>query len=80
MKAKVGTILEEDVVKKLKERAFQENRSISDVIQEALWSYFHASSSKRDLRVGAVDRLCTRPFHLTKSELNEIIEEDYYEQ
>ena len=39
MKQKVGTLLEEDVLRRAKRRAADEGRPLSDVIQDALESY-----------------------------------------
>ena len=36
MKQKVGTLLEQDIVRRAKRRAADENRPLSDVIQDAL--------------------------------------------
>lgn len=80
MKTKVGTVIEEEILRKLKEYSARENRSISDVIEVALSNYFRGELKPRELRLQAVDRLCTKPFNLTFDEMNELIEEDYYGQ
>ncbi|MGH7494346.1 MAG: hypothetical protein ACREOO_18395 [bacterium] len=75
MKTKIGTLIEEDIVRMLKERAARDNRSISDVIQDALLHYFQMGTKRRDIRLAAVERLCSRPFDLTSHELQEIMDE-----
>jgi len=80
MRTKIGTVLEEEIVQMLKERAARDNRSISDVIQDALLHYFQSGTKQRDIRLAAVERLCSRPFSLTTQELQEIIETDYFER
>ncbi len=80
MKTKVGTVIEDEILKKLKEYSARENRPISDVIEAALSNYFRGESKPRELRIQAVERLCSRPFNINIDEMNEIIEEDYYGQ
>lgn len=80
MKTKVGTILEEEVVQQLKERSVKEKRPISEIIQDALLHYLNAGPKKLELRKMALNNLCSRPFDLTRHELDEIMAEDYYEQ
>ena len=52
MKQKVGTLLEQDIVRRAKRRAAEENRPLSDVIQDALERYL----SEGDRRTGAARR------------------------
>ncbi len=81
MKTKIGTVLEEDVVQKLKEFSAKQGRPISEVIQEAVITYMQVGNSrKQDLRLAAVKRLCSKPFNLSREDWKEIMEEDYYEQ
>jgi hypothetical protein len=80
MKIKIGTILEDDVVQKLKERAIKEKKPINEIIQEALSRYLTGGSIQRESRKAAVAHFCSRPFSLSASEVREIVEEDYYEQ
>ena len=42
MKRKVGTLIEEDVIKLAKRRAIEENRPLSDLIQDALIGEVHS--------------------------------------
>lgn len=80
MKTKVGTILEDEVVRQLRQFSAKENRSISEVIEEALRKYFAGGLKPRDQRLLAVEKLCSAPFKLSSEELEEIIDEDYYGQ
>ena len=80
MKTKVGTVLDKEVVQQLRERAAKEGRSMNEIIYDALTRYFQSSSQMSDERRAAVERLCSRPFQLSIQELNEIIEEDYFDQ
>jgi hypothetical protein len=81
MKTKIGTVLEDDVIQKLRERAHKERKAISEIIQEAIITYMQAGSSRtQELRLASLKRLCSAPFHLSSSGWKEIMEEDYYEQ
>jgi hypothetical protein len=81
MKAKIGTVLEEDVFKKLKEFSAKRGRPINEIIQEALVTYMQVGADRnRQLRLAAVKRLCSRPFNISPDDWKAIMEEDYYEQ
>jgi metal-responsive CopG/Arc/MetJ family transcriptional regulator len=79
-KKKIGTVLDKEIVQKVKERSAKEGRSISDIIQDALIRYNEADPIKTEIRKAAVARFCSKPFNIKASELNELLNEDYYEQ
>ena len=78
MKTKVGTVLETEVVNQLRQFSAKENKSISEIIEEALKKYFSGGVRTRDQRLQAVDRLCSAPFSVSRDELDEIMNEDYF--
>jgi hypothetical protein len=80
MKTKIGTILEDDVVLKLKGFAIKERKPMSEIIENAIMSYIQTGSRKQELRLASLKRLCTNPFNLSSTDWKEISEEDYYEQ
>lgn len=80
MKTKVGTVLDKEIVQRLREQSAIEGRSMNEIIYDALVHYFQSRLKQTDLRKAAVERLCSRPFQLTVEDLNEILEEDYFEQ
>jgi metal-responsive CopG/Arc/MetJ family transcriptional regulator len=80
VKVKIGTILEDDVVQKLKERSVKERRPQNEIIQDALNRYLSTSSRQKDLRKAALAQFCSRPFKISAKEWREIMEEDYYDQ
>jgi hypothetical protein len=81
MKTKIGTIMEEDVVERLREFSVRRGRSISDVIQDAVITYMQGGGDrKKELHLAALKRLCSKPFNLSPEAWKEIMEEDYYEQ
>jgi hypothetical protein len=79
-KEKIGTILDKDVAHYLREKSAKEGRAISDVIQEAVLHYNSAEADEIRAHEEAVNRLCSRPFNLTRQEIDEILEGDYYDQ
>jgi metal-responsive CopG/Arc/MetJ family transcriptional regulator len=80
LKTKIDIVLEEDVAQKLKERAAKEGKPINEIIEEVLSWYLTKGSNQQKLRESAVAHLCSRPFNLSTKEMQEILEEDYYEQ
>lgn len=78
-KEKVGTVLDKDLLRRVKERSAREGRTISDIIQDALIKYNDTDSSNSELRRAAVNRFCSRPFNLNTKEINDLLNEDIYE-
>jgi metal-responsive CopG/Arc/MetJ family transcriptional regulator len=78
-KEKVGTVLDKDLLRRVKERSAREGRTISDIIQDALIKYNDTDSTKSELRRAAVNRFCSRPFNLNTKEINDLLNEDIYE-
>lgn len=80
VKVKIGTILEDDVVQKLRELSVRERRPQNEIIQDALNRYLSTSSRQKDLRKAALAQFCSRPFKISAKEWREIMDEDYYDQ
>ena len=80
MKTKIGTVLSREVVQQLREQAAKQGRPMNEIIYDALTLYFQTGQRQADIRRRAVDRLCSRPFRLSLQEINENLEEDYFEQ
>lgn len=78
-KEKVGTVLDREILRKVKERSAREGRTISDIIQDALLKYNDTDSTNSELRKSAVARFCSKPFNLNTKEMNELLNEDIYE-
>ena len=77
-KKKVGTILDKEIVKKIKERSVAEGKTISEIIQDAILRYNEADVTNTELRIAAVERFCSEPFKIKTNELNKFLKEDYY--
>ena len=76
MKRKIGTLIEEEVIKLVKHRAADEGRPLSDLIQDALVSYLSKSVPKPKERDMAFQIFCERPLRLSKEQFQLIFEED----
>jgi hypothetical protein len=79
MKQKIGTVLDADTARRLKERSVQEGRPMSEIIAVALSNYLNGGA-RADLKRAAVDRLCSQPFRISRRDLIAINAEDYYDQ
>ena len=80
MKRKVGTLLEEEVLKLAKHRALEEGRPLSDVIQESIVHYLSDKLPDPQKSERAYQLFCERPMRLSKEQFNEIIEEDSWDR
>ncbi|MGQ0652825.1 MAG: hypothetical protein ACT4P4_11255 [Betaproteobacteria bacterium] len=76
MKQKIGTLLEEDIVRRAKRRAADENRPLSDLIQDALERYLSEGVAEPARREAAYELLCERPIRLTAEQFRAILEDD----
>jgi dihydroxyacetone kinase len=79
-KIKVGTVLDEEVVKIIKEHSYKENKTISEVIQEAVILYAAKDDQKLKESREAMERILNSPFHLSAKEVKEILDEDFFDQ
>ena len=79
MKTKIGTIIEDDLLQKLKERALRDHKAINQILEEAITSYLQ-NQNQVELRLAAVKRFCSRPFNLSAADWEDITSEDFYEQ
>ncbi len=80
MKQKLGTLLEEKVMRLAKRRAAEEGRPLNELIEDALIRYLreHAPTPKeRDI---AYHAFCQSPFKLTPAQLHQVLEEDPWDQ
>lgn len=79
-KVKVGTILDEDIFKRLKALSLKEGRSIGAMIEQAVMKYEQEEATARDLRVRALESVFALNFNISDDDLRQIMEEDYYDQ
>lgn len=79
MKQKFGTILEANLIKELKKRAVEEDRSLTEVVQDALVRYLHQSPGKNEA-LDAWQRLNGAPVRVTDEDFQAVLELDMWEQ
>ena len=79
MKKKVGTLLDEEVIRHAKRRAAEEGRPLSDVIQDALVSYLSDKAPDAKKRENAYQLFCGQPMRISRKQFKEILEEDAWD-
>jgi len=80
MKQKIGTVLEEDILRRAKRRAADESRPLSDVIQDALERYLSEGVPQPARRDAAYHLFCERPMLLAPEQLKAVLEHDSWDQ
>jgi len=80
MKRKVGTLIDEGVMRMVKRKAVEENRPLSGIIQEAIVEYVVTGKKDVDARLKAWRRFCGCPLKLPPKALKAIIEADTWER
>ncbi|MBN1842854.1 MAG: hypothetical protein JW883_11315 [Deltaproteobacteria bacterium] len=79
MKKKIGTLIEEEVIRLAKHRATDEGRPLSDLIQDALVSYLSKRVPKPRERDAAYQIFCERPLKLSREQFQQIFKEDTWD-
>lgn len=79
MKQKIGTVLEDEVVRRAKRRAADEGRPLSDLIQDALESYLTAKAPEPGKREAALRLFCEQPLRLAPEQFRAVLEEDAWD-
>lgn len=79
MKLKIGTLIDEEVIKLAKRRATDEGRPLNDLIQDALMSYLNRSIPDPHARDAAYRFFCERPIRLSPAQFEQVLEEDVWE-
>lgn len=79
MKQKIGTLIDEEVIKRAKRRATEEGRPLNDLIQDALTSYLNQGVREPRERDAAYRLFCERPIRLSPAQFQQVLEEDVWE-
>ena len=79
MKQKIGTLIDEEVIKLAKIQAAEERRPLNDLIQDALVSYLNRNLSNPHERDAAYRLFCERPIRLSSAQFKQVLEEDAWE-
>ncbi len=80
MKQKIGTQIEEEIMKLAKRKAAEEGRSISDLIQDALVQYLSTGAASTKEREMAYQSFCERPHKLKPAQFRQVLEEDVWDR
>jgi hypothetical protein len=79
MKQKIGTLIEEDIMRLAKRRAAEEGRPLSDLIQDALVQYLSPDAASAKERESAYHLFCERPLKLSPEQFRQVLEEDAWD-
>ena len=79
MRQKLGTLIEEKVMRLAKRRAAEEGRPLYEIIEEALTSYLKGQASSQNEREAAYHMFCERPLKLSRRQFRQILEEDCWD-
>lgn len=79
MKQKIGTIIEQDIIRLAKRQAAEEERPLSALIQEALVQYLGTGSRSSKERERAYHLFCERPFKLSPDQFQQVLDEDVWD-
>jgi hypothetical protein len=79
MKQKIGTLIEEDIMRLAKRKAAEEGRSLSDLIQDAIVQYLGKELATPKERKMAYHLFCERPMKIPPEQLRHVLEEDIWE-
>lgn len=76
MKQKVGTLLEEELVKEVRRVAAEDGRRISDVISDALIGYLAERRPDQQRAMRAYRVFCESPMPMEPADLQLIVDDD----
>ena len=79
MKQKLGTIIEIDVLRRAKRQAADENRPLSELIQDALDRYLMSGAPEPSRREAAYRLFCEQPMRITPEQLREVLQADIWD-
>ena len=79
MKKKIGTLIDQKIMRLAKRRAAEEGRPLSDLIQDALVQYLSPDAATAKEREIAFHMFCERPLKLTLEQFRQVIEEDAWD-
>ena len=79
MKQKIGTAIEADVLRRARRQAADEERPLSDLIQDALDRYLTTKIPAPDRREAAYRSFCEHPIRVSPGQLREILHADAWD-
>ncbi len=78
MKQKIGTLIEEDIMRLAKRRAAEEGRPLSDLIQDAIVRYHRKEAARPEERKKAYHLFCECPMKIPPEQLRHVLDEDSF--
>jgi len=78
MKQKIGTLIEEKIMRLAKRKAAEEGRSLSDLIQDALEQYLKKGAATPRERQTAFNLFCEQPMKIPPEQLRYLLDEDMW--
>ena len=78
MKKRISSSIEEEVISEANQRAAQEGRSLSALIQDALVSYLREKVPDPRKREEAYQLFCEQPMRLSRRQFYEILKEENF--
>jgi hypothetical protein len=76
MKKKLGTIIDESLLRQMKRRAAEESRPLASLIEEAVSAYLAESPKPSEQRLAAYRVFCEQPIGLTDRQFQHVLESD----
>ena len=76
MKQKIVIVIEADILRRAKRQAADEDRPLSELIQDALDRYLTTRMPVPDERDTAYGRFCEQPIRIPPDQLREILQAD----
>jgi hypothetical protein len=78
MKHKFGMLIEKDLLRLARQRAAEEGRPLSDLIQDALAVYLNTSATTARERSLAFQLFCERPMQIPADKLRNVLGDDMW--
>ena len=79
MKQKLGTAIESDILRRVKRQAADEERPLSDLIQDALDRYLMTGTPTPGRRDAAYSQFCEQPMRITPEQFREVLHADAWD-
>ena len=79
MKQKIGTLIEEDIMRLAKRRAAKEGRPIGDLIRDAILLYLRKEAGTPKERKIAYHLFCEQPMKIPSEQLRHLLEVDMWD-
>lgn len=77
-KAKIGTVLDKNIIRKLKEHALKEGKPINALLEDAIMHYDQLESLDRIIRLKALDSFLSIRFDLSDKIWKTVMEEEVF--